>query len=469
MRALSMPRTPREPAPTARPPVPVPVPAVASSASDGAGVKMRLLPPWRCSGGPCRASERTDPSPWAATASCRRSPFAGRWLVMTAGGDCLLDHAVDARETEEGISRGMVCSIAAAILQFVQALCAVEPEESQDDSVVRTPALHTLAFSSFVIFACRCKPFSVVAVTSAPIAGEKGPLPPTEASLRYKAREVWHALSAEVGSDLQEVAEASARRREHEMNTYTLSSMLQGAAGEADQLGEDQLDARTAVVARAAISRALDTSHVGLLRAALALISEEDRLQVDSMCIFDDDFGILACIVRADGGSFRDEADWQGRELLREAAAAGKAARTAGARVCCWASDATADRSRRPGSPRALLGPAAGPLLVGMQLRSDGAQAAAKSAAGLAPLAVVDLGAAEGLLQESGLLWAVMEVSYALACSLGIELRSSESLHAEEKQLAKTVAVHFCAAVVAQAATLAVTERSRQGRADTIS
>lgn len=392
MRVLQSPRVQAWPP---KPPTLSGKPAVGTRLDGALNIKPRVFPP------------RSHCKQQGGMSVSSRAPFAGRWLVITESGDCLLDCPVEACSVEQDIPIKTLCSLAAAILQFIASACGKQANECLSQT-----STHTMVFSNFTLSAQRATDFSVIVVTAKLAndevcecngtgdnneagcntgsdclnSGKTHPVArPTEAALRYKTIEVHHALSRQVGTVLRSVAKDVAQERQDQMDNYTLASMLDIDDGNPSL--EKRLGLKNAVLAQHTLELALRCSYANLMIEALAVLSEDVANQVESLCIFDDKMDLVARVARcyvhdstrttcpkSEGiPNLGERHDWRGAELLQAAA-----------RKLTWpASDPIDGRHCGPGfscwcwaqcgpisehAPVAILGGTFGPLCVGAQL-----------------------------------------------------------------------------------------------------
>eukprot|EP00931_Biecheleriopsis_adriatica_P079875 TRINITY_DN53214_c0_g1_i1.p1 TRINITY_DN53214_c0_g1~~TRINITY_DN53214_c0_g1_i1.p1 ORF type:complete len:430 (+),score=109.78 TRINITY_DN53214_c0_g1_i1:22-1311(+) len=258
--------------------------------------------------------------------------FSGRWLVVAAGGDCLMDYAWGTCDAERELPLISLCSLSVAMAQFI---VAASSAGAVDEG--RT-ATHAVLFSSFLLALCHGTDFSVLVVVARPdasTAGSPSPLP-ANASLRYKAMEIHAALSeGDLGVQFKALAASSAQEREEQLGNYTLSSVLGPSCEDTAGSLEGRLHPATAAAAREVLSRALNRSYATLLGAALQRIDEDERKQVASLCIFDSKLELLQrrdCLCTRDSNRL----DWQGLELMRGAGEMQQAETEAGRHVSVW-------------------------------------------------------------------------------------------------------------------------------------
>lgn len=347
--------------------------------------------------------------------------FLGRWLLISEAGDCLLDYTAGTCDALPDMPLGASCSLVAAILQFVMAVQA-PPASPSISSVAAGTSTHTVMLGGLLLSICRASGFSVVAATTA--AGRESTeccvdmpdmLPTISTAYRYKAMEIQRGLSAAVGPALQSLVESSASRKEDQVNSYTLSSMLDSAECDAGESIEHLMDPKTSALARDVLSSALRRTYRGLLEQALLLLRRHDNRPIESMCIFDTKLDLLARLtVPADSPSsssslFSEKSDWRGSELVRVAAEK-PVEEESKFTFWCWA------HGKRDFV--AALGPPVGPLRVAAQLRAGmGADIPLRSTCG-DTLGIVQMPLRWDVYD--GAVWAVLEVSRVLADAFGM-------------------------------------------------
>lgn len=283
----------------------------------------------------------------AIAAESRHTCFAGRWLVISEGGDCLLDYSHNASERLLNMPLAASCSLIAAMTQFVTAVGVGTSCEAGSSSV------HAVSLGDVHLCICRGSTFSVAAATQ-----EQGS---HVAAIRCKATEMHAALSAAVGEALLELCEVSTRQRQEQMNNYTLSSMLDSGGDDASESMEHLLDPKALLISRSIMTTTLSHRYDALLQDTLNLLADADRKLINSVCIFDDRIEIVVRVAEAVDGScgFKECFDWRGAELIR-AAAADKSSVLSSLSLWSWV--------RGQSRFTALLGQSLGSVRVGIQL-----------------------------------------------------------------------------------------------------
>eukprot|EP00929_Paragymnodinium_shiwhaense_P031703 TRINITY_DN17704_c0_g1_i1.p1 TRINITY_DN17704_c0_g1~~TRINITY_DN17704_c0_g1_i1.p1 ORF type:complete len:488 (+),score=133.26 TRINITY_DN17704_c0_g1_i1:97-1560(+) len=313
LRALGPPRTPRGEAGTAEPSAAEvkaatsPPSGTAECEAIGRGcpfiVRSRGLPPSALlqdlsdavPGSRVRSPSSTDATAAAAAPGRPLRCFDGKWLLMTGTGECLVsyeclggplhssggsgDAAAPAPRWQELRVR-RICPLMAAMLHF--ALAAADGGEGVGEVAATTGervgagvSLHSVAFGDGIfITACRGDLFSVLAVTS----GEH------EAAVRLKAFELHVYLQMAMKSELAAAAAAMASENQDVLNGYTMSSMLDGAAGDEDA---SRLEARAEAAALSILAGRLRASYEELLRLALGALSDEVREKLQLFLVDD--------------------------------------------------------------------------------------------------------------------------------------------------------------------------------------
>jgi len=377
----------------------------------GITVRRRILPPRRIA--PLTAEGHVEHFPKHP----KIARFAGRWLVVSEGGDCLLEYASDANDALLSMPLGASCSLVAAILQFMMATSEPSPESAAG------PSTHAVMLGGLLLSICRASGFSVVAVTQAAACDLTGggcaqrgeALPSAGTAILYKAMEIHCGLSTDVGASLLDLVKVSAQQRQDKLDNYTLSSMLDDPSGESI---EHLMDARTSATAQGVFSAALQRTYSGLVEQALALLTELERTFVVSICIFDHRLDLLAHVthtldqsnVTAGSTFFTERYDWLGADLIRVAADKQESDDSNQLTFWCWVHGCR--------DTIAALGPSIGPLRVGVLLRAEmGTEIPLGSSCG-DTLGVMKL----PLSWESyeGASWVTLEVSRVLAATLGV-------------------------------------------------
>lgn len=217
------------------------------------------------------AEDRPEQSVVAVSGRRSASPFAGRWLILSAGGECLLDYALAAPDALLALPLATLCSLTAAVLQFVAAA-------GGGGAPTRSMQLGGLRIS-----ACRGDEFSVVGVRWA------APAEAGDAAWKQKALELRHALAQEgrLQAVLRETAAAADNQRRELLDSYTLSSMLtKGAGGPRSVLGAGDMRAVRGAM-EASLSRTLpqllEAAVASLGGAARGLLGEMRLLEVASL------------------------------------------------------------------------------------------------------------------------------------------------------------------------------------------
>ncbi|CAK0846052.1 unnamed protein product [Prorocentrum cordatum] len=235
-----------------------------------------------CTGAPgpgaCRVERRPLPAgPAAAGApgASRRGPLAGRWVVVSEAGDCLVDCPAEADAAEESLPLATLCPLAAAVLQFVAAACAHEGRQHAPT----WPPTHAFAFSGLLLVACGADGFAVAAARTLPDADAESPeYEMLEATLRYKALELHASLRGAAGGALRAAAAASGRAREAQLGAYSLGSMLEPGGPEAAAPCATELAPRAAAAVQDLIMNALRATYAGALTDALDALDTEEPL-----------------------------------------------------------------------------------------------------------------------------------------------------------------------------------------------
>lgn len=381
-------------------------------------VKHRALPPR------CIAPATAEHQIGSLAEGSGRARFSGRWFIVSQGGDCLLDYAVASPDALMSMPLGASCSLIAAILQFILAASG-SPAESECGSSVSV-STHAVVMAGLLVSICKAPGFSVVAAdlalghdSTVDGCGEAPDVTPhIDAAWRYKAMEVQRLLSATVGPALHDLVEVSSRQREDQLNSYTLSSMLDSADGGTGESIEHLMDPKTSALARGVFAAALGRTYSGLLEQALRILRQRGSRMVESMCIFDSSLELLARVVdplespssSSPSQPFSERSDWRGAELIRVAADTARAANDNNFTFWCWTN------GRRDFV--AALGPSIAPLRVAAQLRAGmGADLPHGSSCG-DTLGVVQLPLRWEAYDEAS--WAVLEVSRVLAEAFGV-------------------------------------------------
>jgi len=276
--------------------------------------------------------------------------FTGRWLVVSAGGDCLMDYANGACDAERELPLTSLCSLAVAMTQFLDAAGGEETE------AVKT---HSMEFNSFLLATCAGPSFSVLAVVGLP---EERPSELSTAEFRFKAAEIHAALRGGViWDELQRLVGASGQDREEKATNYTLSSCL-GSAADGDGL-DTALPPHAASAAREVFATALRARCSTPVQAALndlSALCAADRQQDLKLCLFDTRLEILTVLPSLD-----EAKPWQAMGLLRSAGEEVCLSKEASTSVWAWQSE-----SGKEAPEVAVLCPQARPLLVGAVLTS---------------------------------------------------------------------------------------------------
>lgn len=381
-------------------------------------VRHRVLPP--------RSTEPTPAKRHVAAEGQGHQCFAGRWLVVSEGGDCLLDYVTGTCDVLLNMPLGASCSLVAAMLQFIMAVSPAEGA-SGEPALVST---HAVMLGGLLLSICRAPGFSVVAANMTPehelatsSCGPAGDVAPAlDAAFRYKAMEIHSGLSSAVGPALRNLAESSSRQREAQLNSYTLSSMLDSADGGPGESIEHLMDLQSSSVARGVFASALSRTYSGLLRQVMMALRAQGSTLVETMCILDHQGQLLAriddplvhraselhgCDASATAAEpFTEPPDWRGAELLK--VANDKAGVDSKFTVWCW------------GCGRldfiAILGPSVGPLRVGALLRASmqgGVGSASGDSLGVLQLPI-------HMEVHEGVYWSVLEASRVLAEAFGV-------------------------------------------------
>lgn len=167
---------------------------------------------------------------------------------------------------------------------------------------------HAIVLGEYLLSVCRAPGFSVAALT----AGQSHDVPtsncrerrqalsPTRAAVQYKAMEIHRRLSADpIGSALHDLVQVSAQQQQDQLNSYTLSSMLDSDDGSGESR-EHLMDVQTSSAARNVFATCLRHTYSGIIKEAMALFKEEcSSKKVDSVCIFDHRQEDLCCECRS--------------------------------------------------------------------------------------------------------------------------------------------------------------------------
>lgn len=357
-----------------------------------------------------------------STAAQTLSGFPSRWLVITPGGDCLLDYAAGACDAERDIPVGTLCSLAAAVLQF---LAAAGGEEGPG------PATRTVRLASFQLVACMGPEFTVLAVTAATSPVPKG--------LRWKVREVFAGLcQGKLRRGLSDLASSSAHSKEEQLGSYTLSSVLSGRT-DSEGVGV-QAPLPVAVAATAALELALRRSYVSLLRAAVQDVARSELRTMQAFCLLDGQLDLVAMLVPAAVGLEHDPVErraWRPGDLVLAAAseaAAGTIASdssdaTSNLTLWCWSSQPSAGQA----SVVALLSSNGLPwVAVEFQCTLTGARGKHGQLVGLGRVVQqLQPEAVEGQDSATSLVWAASEVARCLAHAINVQAPSAGRLAVE--------------------------------------
>lgn len=300
-----------------------------------------------------------------------RSAFAGRWLVISTGGECLVDHPFEALDEELAFPTSSLCSLVAAMLQFSAAASGSSASTVADASPANGkappvyPPTQVFALSNALLVACRGEAFSLIALLSADKILQAG-----EVAYRYKALEAFLALSFQLGADLSNLSAAADEKRKLQLDTYTLCSMLD-SGGQGDEVQSSV--ARLQASSREILSTILRRSYGGLLDLACASLGSYLRPRVDAVLLFDAK-GNLAAITtgsKAETGQLPGLTpllSWKCAELthatMNQQGFAAQSLDASEPRVWAWTSSLLTAASHR--IPLSVIGNS-GPLRVALQ------------------------------------------------------------------------------------------------------
>lgn len=268
----------------------------------------------------------SSPSSAPPRRSVEYETFAGRWLLITGNGDCLLDELVDDCPLERQVPLGTLCSLAAAVLQF---------QASAWESGTPT-SLQSIDLGNLLIAACSSNDFSVVVLREhGGMAG--GQYASLCGSLQQKAEEVHRTIRTKLGDTLKTVLEKAAESCEGKMESYTAASVAGGCCESAGLL-----DSSLAAAAQRVLRLALSQTFPAVLQEAALSVTPDERAQLKCMCLFGHRGELVAKVAGTDRCL-----DWRGAELSCLAARSDAASFTKlelvcqqdDARVWCWPQD----------------------------------------------------------------------------------------------------------------------------------
>lgn len=206
--------------------------------------------------------------------------FAGRWLVVTELGDCIVDHVVGG--CSEGIRKvhlKTVCALVASVFQFVIDI---------GNQTQTTGTMHALALSTFKILVFRLPGFSIAAVISKSAN--------LETAVQYKAQEIAIAMRERIGEALTKVVGQLQSSNDAKMHSFTLESMLD----KDEEQDKILLDPVSQGVAESVFQEKLSKSYGDLLRGVIGEPQGPGFRNVSQACVCDDCGRLLILLTHQD-------------------------------------------------------------------------------------------------------------------------------------------------------------------------